>query len=119
MSVVTGWSSIVLALLAVVVSFGPGATSVIGLAMSLMALLSSLFSIKVNGKKYFRLTVFLVIAGALLVNDALRIWEPLPMPFDFRLCAYAILFLVTMFCFIAAHRLARSTHGTSSKTNIF
>lgn len=105
MSVVTGWSATILALLAVVVSFGPGATSMIGLAMSLMALLLSLFSVKVNGKKYFRLTAFFVIAGALVVNDALRIWEPLPMPLDFRLSVYAILVLVTTLCFIAANKL--------------
>lgn len=118
MSVAGGWAAIVLALLALIPSFCPGAMSLIGLAMSFLALLLSLFSIAVNGKKYFNLTALLVLTGVLLVNDALRVWESSPMPPVFRLSAYAALLLVITLCFVAANQFERSGRSASDKATL-
>ncbi len=105
MSVAAGWMAIVLVLFSLVVSIVPGAISVIGLTTSMVAVVLSLFSIKKKGRKYFGVTISLALAGMLLMNDALRVWNPLPMPYIIRLGLYGVAFLVLAICSLAAYKL--------------
>jgi hypothetical protein len=80
-----------------------------GLAFSLIALFISLFSInKKIGKKYFNITLFIVLIGVVLINDVLRVWESLPIPLSNKLTLYAV-FSVLALCaiFLAKWLLSR------------
>lgn len=110
----TGWLAIAMAVFGLAPSVVPGAFSVFGLMISLLALIFSLFSISAHGQRYFRITAAIGAAGMLLVNAALRIWEPLPMPLPFKAGLYGLAFFVAAICTVIACRLAsgaRSTHG--------
>jgi hypothetical protein len=94
-----------LALFAMVIGIVPGAVSLMGLAISMSAVLVSLFSIKKSRKKYFGVTIAIALASTFLVNAALRIWDPLPMPLDFKIGLYGIVLLVLGGCSLIAYRL--------------
>ena len=96
MNNIIGWAAITLAVLSLVPSIVPGAVSIMGLFISVLALIISIFSVTDKSKKYFNITLMIVFAGVFLVNDALRIWEPLPMPMDSKILIYAVFFLVVI-----------------------
>jgi len=106
MSMVAGWLAIALALFALAPSIVPGAFSVFGLLISLVALIVSVFSVKKKGKKYFTITMAIVFVSVFLVNDGLRIWKPLEMPINIKLTLYGIFFFVVMGCAFLVARLA-------------
>ena len=106
MSMVADWLAIALALFALAPSIVPGALSVFGLLISLVALIVSVFSVKKIGKKYFTITMAIVFVSVFLVNDGLRIWKPLEMPINIKLTLYGLFFFVVMGCVFLVARLA-------------
>lgn len=106
MSIAAGWLTIALALFALAPSFVPGAFSVFGLLISLVALIVSVFSVKEKGKKYFTITMIIVLISVFLVNDGLRIWQPLEMPSNIKLTLYGIFCFVVLVCTFFVARLA-------------
>ena len=104
-SKLTGRAAVILAIFAIVPGFVPGAVSIFGLALSMLALVLSLFSVRQNGPKYTWITVVITTAGILLANDVLRVWSPVPMPVDLRLGLYALVLLVAIACILVAHTL--------------
>ena len=116
MSIVAGWLAIALALFGLAPSFVPGAFSVFGLLISLVALIVSVFSVKEKGRKYFTITMIVVLVSVFLVNDGLRIWKPLEMPIYVKLTLYGIFFLVAMVCTFLVARLAPMKNNPNSRT---
>ena len=116
MSMVTGWLAIALALFALALSVVPGAFSVLGLLISLTALIVSVFSVKEIGRKYFTITVIIVLVSVLLVNDGLRIWKPLEMPINMKLALYGLFCFVVMVCAFLVARLAPMKNNPNSRT---
>jgi hypothetical protein len=102
-----GWIAIALALFAAAFNLVPGAVSMMGLLVSLIALAASLASVSTGHDKLFRATAIIVVLTVLLVNDALRIWDPLPVPWDVKLGLYAIVAVALALCGLAARRLKR------------
>ena len=98
----TGWFAVALALLSLAPSFIPGAISIMGLLLSLLALFISLYSVIDSGKKYFHITLFISTLGALFVNDAMRIWKPLA-PADILLMLYGMFALAIIIFITIAH----------------
>jgi hypothetical protein len=45
------------------------------------------------------------LAGTFLVNDGLRIWDPLPLPLNIKIGLYSIVLLVLAICTLAAYKL--------------
>lgn len=105
MRTVIGWIAILFALAAAVISIVPGAVSLMGIVISMLAVVMSLFSIKTNGCKYFGLTTGLSLAGVFLLNDTLRIWNPIPMPLKSRFGMASVVLFVLLICSIVAYRL--------------
>ena len=105
---VVGWVAIVLAILSLVPSVVPGAISIMGFLVSLGALVISIFSVSSEGKKHFNITLIIVVVGILLVNDALRVWDPLPMPINAKLIMYGIFFLVVVGSMFFAKKLSEN-----------
>lgn len=105
MSRLGGWLAIGMALFAIGPSIVPGAFSMFGLMFSMLALIVSLFSIRKNGQRYFRATGAIAAASVLLVNDALRIWKPLPMPLSVKIGLYGLALCVALICAAIAWRL--------------
>ena len=116
MSIVVGWLAIALALFGLAPSFVPGAFSVFGLLISLIALIVSVFSVKEKGRKYFTTTMIIVVVSVFLVNDGLRIWKPLEMPIYVKLTLYGIFFLVAMVCAFLVARLTPVKNDPNSRT---
>lgn len=107
MKSVIGWLAIVLATLSLAPSFVPGAMSLMGLLTSLGALIISLLSIT-NGKKiYFNITLVIVVTGVLFINDALRVWQPIPMPINVKIAMYGIFGSVVLISLFAASKNIR------------
>lgn len=117
MSVLAGWSAIILVLFAVVISIVPGVISVTGLMISMLAVVVSLFSIKKNGRKYFGVTISLALAGTFLVNDGLRIWDPLALPLNIKIGLYSAFLFVLSICSLAAYQLGQSQEDTDNSVN--
>jgi hypothetical protein len=115
MSMMAGWMAIVLVLFATVISIVPGAISVAGLVISMLAVVVSLFSIKKHGRKYFGATISLALVGIFLVNDGLRIWSSLPLPINIKIGLYGVALLVLAVCSLAAYRLG-SAQGDPNKS---
>jgi hypothetical protein len=112
MSRLAGWTAITVALFALVPSYVPGAISLFGLMFSLVALALSIFSIKKSGEKYFQATGIIVIGNVLLINDALRVWEPIPMPLYIKLSLYGAVLVVVIICALIAYRLKHGQRQT-------
>lgn len=115
MGMVTGWLAIALALFALAPSIVPGAFSVFGLLISLIALIVSVFSVKEKGRKYFTITMIIVIVSVFLVNDGLRIWQPLEMPINMKLVLYGLFCFVVMVCAFLVARLAPVKSNPNSR----
>lgn len=105
---IAGWLAVTLAILSLVPSFVPGAASVIGLLMSLLALPLSLFSIRKRGSHYFRIVLGIVVIGMLLVNDSLRIWATHPIPIGVQAALVALACIIIGACVLVARKLAGS-----------
>lgn len=103
---IAGLLAVTLAILSLVPSFVPGAVSVIGLLMSLLALLLSLFSIRKRGQRYFRAVLGIVVIGMLLVNDSLRIWATHPIPMGVQAVLVALAGIIIAACVLMARKLA-------------
>lgn len=102
MATLMGWTAIILAIFSLVPSFVPGALSVLGLLLSLAALIISVFSVTTHGEGFFKVTLGIVVFGVLLVNDGLRIWDPLDLPIDLKLALYGLAFCVALICLFIA-----------------
>lgn len=107
-----GCLSILLAILSLAPSFVPGGMSVIGLFISLTALVISIFSVSYNKSNYYKITLTTVIVGVVFINDALRVWQPLPMPFNAKITMYSLFFLVVLVCMIFAKKLSNDKEVT-------
>ena len=103
---VIGWFAVSLSILSIAPSIVPGAVSLMGFLLSLLALLLSIFSVEQNSKMYFNTTLSIVVFETLIVNDALRLWESLPMPISTKLAIYAVFTLLVYGSSIAAKRLS-------------
>lgn len=108
MSKLAGWAAIGIAVFALGPSFQPGAMSLIGLLVAMAALFLSLLSVPEHRYRYFYPTTAIVVFGVLLVNDALRVWDPLPQFAAMRPAWYAgIAVLVGACVFFARHLASR------------
>ena len=102
MARLTGWTAMILAMFSLAPSFVPGALSVIGLLLSLAALIISVFSVKTCGKVFFMTTLGIVAFGVLLVNDGMRLWDPLDLPKELELALYSLAACVALICLFVA-----------------
>lgn len=109
MKKVIGWLAIILSMVSLAPSIVPGAMSLMGLLLSLFALMLSILSVEINNRKFFNITLAIVVFGVLLVNDALRIWESLTMPVDIKLMVYAVVVLIIAGSGIAVSKLSISS----------
>jgi len=107
---VVGWLAILMAAFSLAPSVVPGAMSLMGLGLSLLSLVLSVFSIKKGNKKHFDITLIFVVFGVFLLNDALRLWERLAMPLNVKLAAYGVFFIVVVGCKVVAERLSNGTN---------
>ncbi len=107
-----GWLSILLAILSLAPSFVPGAMSIIGLFVSLVALVISIFSVSYSKNNHYKITLIIVIVGIVFINDALRVWQPLPIPFNIKITLYSIFVLVVLACMFFANKLSNNTEVT-------
>ena len=109
---ITGWLAILLALLFLLPSFVPGAMSILAFLASLDVLVVALFSVSRGRRNHFNATLVIVVSGVLFINDGLRLWDPLPMPINFKPTMYGIFFMVVLACVIAASQLSRNKSTT-------
>lgn len=82
-----GRSAVALSILSLLPSVVPGAVSLMGWALSVLALLLAVFSAGAQAY-YFIITLALGLFALLLVNDGLRIWQALPMPLTVKVTLY-------------------------------
>jgi len=110
-----GWTAIAMALFSLVPGIVPGAVSLFGLMISMVALILSAFSVTQDDERYFRTTAIIVIAGVFLVNGTLGLWQPPAMPFAIKLGLYGLVFVVGATCALIVRRRkrAQSKHGKS------
>jgi hypothetical protein len=101
----TGWVAILIALFGTFVGIVPGAGSLFGMAISIFAVILSLFSITKNTRTYFHVTAGIAFAGIFLLNSALGLWFPMSMPLNFRLGLSAVVLIVFGMSWWAARRL--------------
>lgn len=73
-----GWASITVSALLLGPSVVPGVMSVLASFTGLVVLAVSILSIKAGSTFYFKVTAIITAAGIFLVNDGLRLYEPLP-----------------------------------------
>ena len=104
---VWGRTAVALAVLSWMPAFVPGAMSIIGLSISIAAVVVSLFSVRRWGKKYFNLTLAIFVVGVLLVNDALRLRASIPMPLELRAGLFGVVVAVVILARLLAARLDR------------
>ncbi|MEE9412563.1 MAG: hypothetical protein V3V22_05870, partial [Methylococcales bacterium] len=72
------------------------------------ALIISLLSIT-NGKKiYFNITLIIVVTGLFFINDALRVWQSIPVPINVKITMYSIFGLVVLISLFAARELSEN-----------
>ncbi len=84
----------------------PGAMSLIGLLISIFALVLSVFSVAKGRRGYFIATLITVIFGMLVANDTLRLWGAFSgVPVQLKLPAYSVFFLSVIGCMLWANKL--------------
>lgn len=115
MSKWTGRAAVVLAILALVPGIVPGAISVFGLGLSVLAMFLSLFSARANGPRYTWATVGITLAGVLMTNATLLVWDPVQMPFEIRLGGYALLLFTAVACMLIARRYDARKRGARTR----
>ena len=109
-----GIGAVVMAILALVPGIVPGAVSMFGLALSMLAMAVSLFAARKNGPRYTWTTAVISVAGALLANATLLVWYPAPVPLAIRLGGYSLVFSMAAGCIFIARRLdARKRSGSA------
>jgi phosphatidylserine synthase len=86
--------------------------AVIGLFVSLAALVISVFSVSYTKNNHYKITLTIVIVGVVFINDALRVWQPLPMPFDIKIALVSIFILVVLACIFFANKLSNNKEVT-------
>ena len=95
---IIGWVSILLCVLALAPSFVPGAVSMIGLLISMVALIMSILSIKTGNVFYFKTAVIITGFGIFAVNDGLRLYDSIPhVTWQYKLGVYCIFIMVCIF----------------------
>ncbi len=105
-----GWLAIALSIFSLAPSIVPGAMSLMGLALGLFALVLAVFSVSKGNKKFFVITLTVVLIGILVANDMLRLWGSISgVPLQFKLATYGVSLFVLSVCSIAALRLSRKT----------
>lgn len=117
MSKWAGRASVVMAILALVPGIVPGAVSMFGLALSMLAMAVSLFAARKNGPGYTWATALISVAGALLVNSTLLVWDPAPVPLAVRLGGYSLVLFMTAGCILVARRLDARKRSESAGSN--
>lgn len=70
---ILGWCGVILAIFSLLPSLVPGALSMIGFFISLIALFISILSTKAGNVFYLKAASFIVAIGMLFINDSLRI----------------------------------------------
>ena len=108
MKKIIGIVSVILAVLSLLPSIVPGAVSVMGLFISMGALVISIFSISRGDRYYFIITLFIVFFGVFFINDALRIWNSLPIPINAKLAMYAFFAFVVLGSIFFARKLSKN-----------
>lgn len=104
----------VLAILALVPGIVPGAISVFALGLSVLAMLLSLFSARASGPRYAWTTAGVTLAGVLLTNATLLVWDTAQMPFEIRLGGYALVLFTAVACILIARRYDARRRGGSA-----
>jgi len=113
MSKWAGRGAVVIAILALVPGIVPGAVSTFGLALSMLAMVVSLFAARKNGHKYAWMTAVIAVVGVLLTNATLLVWDPAPVPLEIRLGGYAVVLFMVVACILVAHRCDARKRGGS------
>jgi hypothetical protein len=90
-----GSISIVVSLLVLAPSVVPGSMSILASYIALLALLSSIFTIKSGNVFYFKTTTIISAIGIFIVNDGLRLYGALPqIPWSYRLSTYGVFIII-------------------------
>ena len=90
-----GWMSIVVATLVLAPSVVPGAMSMLASYIALLALITSIITIKSGDVFYFKITAIISAIGIFVVNDGLRLYGSLPqIPLLYKLSVYGV-FIIT------------------------
>ena len=90
---IIGWFTVILAVLALFPSLMPGAVSLFGLLLSLIALLLSTLSVKKGTTVFFKITMVTTAIVILLVNDTLRLWGAIETPILIKVFLYIMIFI--------------------------
>ena len=78
MRVIIGVFSIILVVLSLAPNIVPGAMSIIGLGLTLFALVLSVFSVQKGKYLYFNVTLALAVFAILVANDTTRVYWAMP-----------------------------------------
>ena len=106
---IIGWISIILSVLSLAPSIAPGAMSLIGFLISMVALVMSIISINTGSTFYFKSSIFVVCIGIFVVNDGLRLYGSLPQViWQYKITAYCIFILVCIFGVFFSKRHSKS-----------
>jgi hypothetical protein len=95
-----GWMSILVATLVLAPSVVPGAMSMLASYIALLALITSIITIKSGDVFYFKITAIISAIGLFIVNDGLRLYASLPqIPLLYKLSVYGVFIII---CALAA-----------------
>lgn len=104
-----GWASIILTTLLLAASVVPGAMSVLASFAGLVVLVVSILSIKAGSTFYFKVTAIITAAGIFLVNDGLRLYEPLPqVSWMNRISVYCVFLIICLLANLYAKKAMRA-----------
>ena len=88
---ILGWISIVVSLFILAPSFVPGAMSILASYIALLALLTSIVTIKNGNLFYFKTTAIVSAINIFIVNDGLRLYGSLPqIAWFYKISVYSI-----------------------------
>jgi hypothetical protein len=87
--------SIVVATLVLAPSVVPGAMSILASFIALLALITSIITIKSGNVFYFKITAIISAIGIFIVNDGLRLYGSLPQtPLLYKLSVYGVFIII-------------------------
>ena len=115
--IIVGWISVILALIALLPSIVPGAMSILGLLLSLTALILSVGSVRKHSMGYEHATLTLVIVGIVFFNDGLRLADPQPMPSQLKFSLYGLALIVVIGCWYVAKTIYASNRLNNSASS--
>ena len=105
---IVGVISVVLVVLSLGPNIVPGAMSLIGLVITLFALVMSVFSVEKGKSVFFKVTLVFSAVGILAVNDTMRIYGAIPgVPVEFKVGVYFFLLVVIAGCIYSVKKLLR------------